>query len=98
VLFETNSAIGEPLGQTLSPPMDMSGAEKIRLSCTFENPSDRTIRHGIGENEMCMFLAFTDSRYRVGAYGMDIDEEETTADGIHQAQSNCIVAAIPIGR
>ena len=98
VLFETNSAIGEPLGQTLSPPMEMSGAEKIRLSCTFENPSDRTIRHGIGENEMCMFLAFTDSRYRIGAYGMNIEEQETTPDGVHQAQSDCIVAAIPIAR
>jgi hypothetical protein len=97
ILFETNSLVGEPLGQTLSPPQEMSGAERIRFQCTFENPTDRIIREGIGDDEMCMFLAFTDSRYRVGAFGRDILHQENV-DGVHRALSDCIVIALPVNR
>jgi len=97
ILFETSALVGEPLGQSVSPPLSMDGAEKIRFTCGYDNPTDRTIVEGIGDEEMCMFLAFTDSRYRVGAYGMRILDENTEGS-MHEAQTDCIVAALPVNR
>jgi hypothetical protein len=61
-IHQVESGIGEPLGVTLSPPLSMTGARGIRFSCDYENTTERTIGYGnSGEDEMCIFLAFTDS-------------------------------------
>jgi hypothetical protein len=62
VIRDVASAIGEPLGATLTPPLSMAGSQGIRFSCDYENETDRTIGYGnSGEDEMCIFLAFSDS-------------------------------------
>lgn len=66
-IYRIESSIGEPLGSTLSPPISMAGSNGIRFSCSYDNPSDRTIRYGNSvEDEMCIFLAFTDSEQSWG--------------------------------
>jgi hypothetical protein len=61
-VHQVESGIGEPLGATLSPPLTMAGARGIRFSCDYDNGTDRTIGYGnSGDDEMCIFLAFTDS-------------------------------------
>jgi hypothetical protein len=62
VISDVEARIGEPLGTTLSPPLSMAGAQGIRFGCTYDNDTDRTIGYGnSGDDEMCIFLAFTDS-------------------------------------
>lgn len=68
VVFETGAAIGDALGATLDPPLDVRGAQAIRMTCGFDNPSDQTIRYGIGDQEMCVVLAFTDGPLRLVGY------------------------------
>jgi hypothetical protein len=97
VLFETNALVGEPLGQSVSPPLSMDGAEKVRFTCGYNNPTDRTIVEGIGDEEMCMFLAFTDSRYRVGGYGLRILDESVDGSN-HIANTDCTTVALPANR
>lgn len=66
-VYQIESGIGEPLGSTLTPPLSMSGSRGIRFSCSFDNSSDRTIGYGNNQNdEMCIFLAFTDSQLSFG--------------------------------
>jgi hypothetical protein len=66
VVFRSGAATGEPLGRVLDPPFDMTGAAGLRFSCTYDNPTDRTVRYGNGDGEMCVLLAYTDDRARWG--------------------------------
>ncbi|MBA3395736.1 MAG: hypothetical protein H0T89_24035 [Deltaproteobacteria bacterium] len=65
-IYSTQSAVGEPLGGVLDPQFDMAGFTKLRFSCDFYNPRSTTVRWGVGEQEMCVFLAFSDSTYNWG--------------------------------
>ena len=60
-IFQTSAAVGDALGGPLDPPFDMTGYSKIRFSCDYLNTTPSTVAWGTGSNEMCVFLAFTDS-------------------------------------
>lgn len=93
VIFQTGAAVGEPLGQTLSPPLDVTGAHAIRMTCGYDNPRDESVGYGIGDQEMCVFLAFTDSPYRFGASAED-NTYLGEADGIHMNDTRCELLSI----
>jgi len=89
VLFETTSSIGESLGRTLDVPFDMTGATAVRTTCLFENTTDRRVVTGIGTNEMCVFLAYTDSSLSIGSAttGNTVDG---IVDGVIQNTAPCV--------
>ena len=95
-IFSTQSAIGEPLGGALSPAFSMAGQDTLRFSCEFDNPGATTVRWGLGDGEMCVVLAFTDSRFNWGggvlgsAPGTPIDDGGTV-----RYQRDCTLVAIP---
>jgi hypothetical protein len=60
-IYETAHRVGDALGGIIDPPFSMVGYSKIRFSCSFDNPRDTTVHWGFGDQEMCVFLAFTDS-------------------------------------
>lgn len=61
-IFSRSAKIGEPLGETMTPPRSIAGAQGLRFSCEFDNPTDRTVTFGNSvDREMCMLLAFTDA-------------------------------------
>jgi hypothetical protein len=66
VIFDGDNPIGDPLGQMLDPPFSMKGYDGIRFSCTYENPRPESVGYGIGDQEMCVLLAFTDSTHLWG--------------------------------
>ncbi|MCA9580332.1 MAG: hypothetical protein KC416_00980 [Myxococcales bacterium] len=70
-IFETNSGIGDPLGMTLTPPFAMNGATRLRLTCGYDNPRDERVGVGFGDQEMCIFLAYTDAPAKIGAFTVD---------------------------
>jgi hypothetical protein len=61
MMFDTSSRIGDGLAAVLDPPFSMVGHSKIRFSCEFDNPRDTTVGWGVGDQEMCIVFAFTDS-------------------------------------
>jgi hypothetical protein len=66
-VYAVESRIGEPLGKALTPPLSLSGARGFRFSCDYDNSSERTIGYGNSrDDEMCIFLAFTDSELSWG--------------------------------
>ena len=65
-VFETTTLVGDTLGGMVDPAFDMTGFTKIRMSCDFFNPRAQTVRWGFGKQEMCVFLAFSDSQFNWG--------------------------------
>jgi hypothetical protein len=73
-VFTTEGRVGDAMGGPIDPAFDMTGYTKLRFSCEFFNPRQDTVRWGNGDQEMCVFLAFTDSPYNWG--GGVTDQEE----------------------
>jgi len=63
MVWETSQRVGHAIGGPVDPPFSLRGHSKIRFSCTFDNPRDTTVGWGVGDQEMCMALAFSDSSY-----------------------------------
>jgi hypothetical protein len=62
-IFSTRNAVGDALGGTIDPAFSLAGYPTLRFACDFDNPRDTTVTWGVGSNEMCTFLAWTDSAY-----------------------------------
>jgi hypothetical protein len=52
---------GEARGKTFYPPVDVSGASGLRFGCEFNNPRDKEVVWGFGDQEMCECLGFAES-------------------------------------
>jgi hypothetical protein len=61
ILFENQQRIGDALGGALDPQPSMFGAPNLRFTCVFDNPRDDTVGWGVGDQEMCVFLGWSDS-------------------------------------
>jgi len=69
----------EANGKKFDPPVDLTGATGIRMTCGFDNPTDEEIRWGIGDQEMCVMLGFAEGDALMDAW---VDEDTHTDDGI----------------
>jgi hypothetical protein len=65
-VYQTANRIGDTLGGAISPAFSMQGYEKLRMSCSYNNDRDQTVGWGVGDQEMCVMLAFTDSPFTWG--------------------------------
>jgi hypothetical protein len=90
-IFETNAAIGDPLGSTLDVPFDMTGARGMRLTCTYENPTDGRVQWGpYRVDEMCMVLAYLDGPRSYAGEAPMVTSTEMLADGTVRQTGTCI--------
>jgi hypothetical protein len=65
-IYNTRASVGDSLGGRIDPVFDLTGYAKVRLTCDFYNPRAQVVGWGVGDQEMCVFLAFTDSTYHFG--------------------------------
>jgi len=65
-IFTTEHKVGDVLGGPIDPKFSMVGYTKLRMSCEFYNPRAQVVSWGVGDQEMCIFLAFSDSSYNWG--------------------------------
>jgi len=81
-IYNTRTLVGDTLGGPIDPPFDMTGYTRLRFSCDFYNPRADVVKWGVGDQEMCVFLAFSDSPYAWGG-GMNeqIDPSNETPVG-----------------
>ncbi|MSP60404.1 MAG: hypothetical protein EXR72_08690 [Myxococcales bacterium] len=49
-------------GRAYDPPRSLDGADGLRFGCEFENPTDKRLHWGFGDNEMCELLGFGESK------------------------------------
>jgi len=66
-VFSTTNHVGDALGSTIDPPFSMAdGYTRLRYTCSYYNNTDAQVNWGIGNQEMCVFLAFSDSTFDWG--------------------------------
>jgi hypothetical protein len=82
VVFDNDQGIGQPLGGPILPVFAMDGAAKVRVTCKYDNPRDATVGFGIGDQEMCVLLGFTDSPHQLGGL-YNADPGTPDADGVY---------------
>jgi hypothetical protein len=73
MIYTTREKVGDTLGGMISPAFDMTGFSKLRFSCDYFNPTTNTVKWGNGDQEMCVFLAFSDSQYNWGGGVLEDD-------------------------
>lgn len=79
LVYTTTTAVGDTLGGMIAPAFDMTGYTKLRFYCDFYNPRAETVTWGVGDQEMCVFLAFSDSPYN---WGGGVNEPEPPANPV----------------
>lgn len=89
-VYDSNGRIGDVLGGTLDPPVDVSGATGLRVTCTYDNPRDEAVGFGIGDQEMCVMLAFTDAGWKIDA-GDQGEVRASEREGVQLRQTDCRV-------
>jgi len=95
-IFELKNSIGEPLGITLDPPISSQNASKLRVECGYINNTDQPLTYGLAGHEMCVFLAYTDADFKIGASSGDNTAMGPNEDGIYMNETACGgVLAVP---
>jgi hypothetical protein len=95
-IFELSTSVGEPLGSVIDPPIPSNGATGLRFECGYFNNTDRRIRYGLGGQEMCVFLAYSDARTTLAATSLANAPLGPDGDGVYQNETACSpVLAVP---
>jgi hypothetical protein len=95
-IFELANSVGEPLGTTLDPPVSSEGAAKLRVDCGYLNDTDRRLTYGLGGQEMCVFLAYSDADLVIGAASAANTPKGQDSNGIYMNETACgAVLAVP---
>ncbi len=86
----------EANGKMLDPPVDLTGATGIRMTCGFANPTDEEIGWGIGDQEMCVMLGLARMDVLMDAWvDADTHGDDGIEDGIHRRSGPCEGLAVP---
>ncbi len=88
-IFELRDSIGEPLGATLDPPIHSQSASSLRVECGYMNNTDRRLEYGLGGQEMCVFLAYTDAALKIGAASGANAALGPNEDGVFMNETDC---------
>lgn len=95
VIFENTSAIGDPLGQMLDVPFDMTGSTGLRMSCHYDNPNSRDFHYANSiDGEMCLLLAYTDAPVTFGGLSSN-PRMNGVNGGVTEYESDCQLLSLP---
>src|SRR5262249_31057057 len=87
---------GDPLGKTFDPPIDMTAANGFSFSCSYQNPTTKEVVWGIGDQEMCEMLGFSESPTVYDAYVDDgMNMVGPTQNGVVMNTGPCTILALP---
>ncbi len=92
-IFRATANYGDPLGGTLDPPVAVTGATQLRVSCEYDNPRDVSVGYGIGDQEMCVVLIYSDTDRQAGGFAASNRSNELV-NGVHVTDANCIGLAL----
>jgi hypothetical protein len=94
-VYTTMGRTGDSLGGPIDPPFSMVGHGKLRFACEYTNPRAATVGWGVGDQEMCVFLAFTDSTFTWAGGVLDVEDPGpgTVDNGVVEFTHTCQVIA-----
>jgi hypothetical protein len=93
-VYTTTNSVGDALGGPLTPPFNMTGYSRLRLTCEYYNNTDAMIWYGNGDGEMCVFLAFSDSPWLWGGGVLDETPDPNAGvddGGVMSFTRNCTI-------
>ncbi len=93
-IFELDG-YGDPFGYMFDPPIDLSGSKGLRFTCAYDNPRDKVVQYGIGDQEMCVMLGFAASKMAFDSSVGTNEIVKTRSDGIVANSGACDVIAFP---
>ena len=85
----------EANGKALDPPLDLTGARGLRLTCGYGNPRDDRVGWGIGDQEMCVMLGFADSAILMDATMPSGNRMIGVENGVVQNVGECVAYGVP---
>ncbi len=92
-ILDSKGTIGNSVGQTFSPPIAITGASGLAITCDYQNPTSQTLVYGNGSEEMCVALLYTDGEK---AGGEAISNLTTTdSGGVHSTDGLCVSVGSP---
>jgi len=97
-IYDLGAFDGEAHGAPIDPPLSMRGSQGFRFSCGFENPRDKQVGWGIGDQEMCVMLAFARSDYVFDATVATGAATSQKKDGTFQYSGACALLALEFAR
>lgn len=97
VIHQLDGFSADAGGIAFDPPIDLTGATGLKMTCGYFNNTDQDVIYGVGENEMCEMLGLAESDALLDASAHDIaDNDVVTTDGVKIATATkCSVIGIP---
>jgi hypothetical protein len=85
----------EPHGKAFDPPIDLTGAQGLAVTCGYDNPRPVDVGYGVGDQEMCVMLGFAESATLMDG---SVNRDSTLMGedlGIAQYTGPCNVFGVP---
>ena len=93
LLFEDTGYSAEPFGRVFDPPIDLDNSTGLSFACTYDNPSAKVVKWGIGDREMCDMLGFVESPAAFIGLVTEADLSEQ-GDGSYISNGECVGTAV----
>jgi hypothetical protein len=97
-VFELEGFNAEANGQTFDPPLNLADSKGFRFTCGYDNPRDESVGWGVGSQEMCVMLGFTDADLMVDAPVEGQNQVIREEEGIVYNTGQCNVQPYPTGK
>jgi len=94
-ILEMEGFNAEANGVVFDPPIDLTGADGLRVTCGYNNPTGEEVQWGIGDQEMCEFLGLADEAAMMDGGVDHHNAEGTMVDGVMTFVSPCETLAVP---
>jgi hypothetical protein len=94
MLHEITGFTAEPVGKRFDPPVDLADADGIRLTCGYDNWTDKIIGWGNGDQEMCILFGFVDFPLVTQATATS-GSAIGPVDGIPTFEGSCFSLVVP---
>lgn len=95
VLHRLDTFNAEANGLQLDPPVDLSQASGLRVTCGFRNPRAESVGWGIGDQEMCVMLGLAESEILMDLQVDVTDDRSGIDEGVPLDTGPCEILAVP---
>jgi hypothetical protein len=92
-LFHSQGTFGEPQGRSFDPPIPVTGATSLRVTCEYLNTRGVSVAYGEGDQEMCVALLYTDGGKAGGTTLANYSVTDTGS--IHTTDALCAAVGTP---
>jgi hypothetical protein len=82
-------------GKAFDPPLDLTGAQGLAVTCGFDNPRPVEVGWGTGDQEMCVMLGFADGEVMLDASVVANSRLQREELGVAWYQGPCVVLTVP---